>query len=163
MTKNPKRIVSAFLIILYSFIGLTGESAHYCFQQFFSSDAAFAASNGKSTETPTQAFHHRHAPGDHWHYHPVEKEHPVEQEQADPRGETAPRGPLFASSTNFHNDHACPLLSILRLLELGSGGQASLFSRLSLASELAVQEQPSFSLQVWSHHRVRGPPLRTLA
>ena len=163
MSKNPKRAVSAFLIILYSLIGITGESAHYCFQQSFSLEACIANHVGKGSETPSSVFHHRHAPGDHWHFHPVEKEQADSQENTGPQESTGTNSPLFASSTNFHNDHACPLLSILRLLELGAGGQASLLSRLAITSQLIEQEQSSVTLQDRSQLHVRGPPLSILA
>ena len=162
MSEILKPAVSVFLILLYSVFGVTGQSAHYLFQHVCPAENGSAGLADENSRAAKKVYVHRHGKDRHWHSH-----HATDSRSEEPATTSSETGEVeglaLARLSSSHIDHACPLLSVLRILELSLGGVNFRSPQLIGKSAPLASEQTSVVSCLSSAHLARGPPQLAVA
>jgi hypothetical protein len=154
--KRLQRLATLYLAALYGAVGLTGGSLHYLATDW---DGFWF----RSDSVETVVYFHVHAPDHHGHFHrhavDAHHHHHAHAKIAADRGAKQPKGPTAESSDGqTHQQHACPLLSLVSTLKLLDAGECS--SPIVLDSIGTPTYQPGllYVPDVVLNSPARGPP-----
>ena len=149
--------VTVLLIVLYCACGVTGQSVSYLLELASSSRICESERPQQLSTSKAHGYFHHHGPGSHFHYHATAgTSSPTPEDASSDKGDT--RRERLAGPENYHTEHACPLLSVLRLLEQGTGAQLCLEPKPDLTSAVSPHELAEFVFLEASAHLARGPP-----
>ena len=159
-------LTSICLAVIYGLAGVTGESLHYLVQDlqaaFQSKSTPIASWQHVEGKRRPHGFFHIHAPDCQLHYHQgVVADQPQEgalagSANAKPAGK--PCQESLNSDREFHTQHACPLLTFVSTLKLGSGSATPVDFEPATSHASLCEISSLLISQSASCHLARGPP-----
>jgi len=152
MSVRLKNLTALTLVVLYGLVGMTGVSLHY-----LADESNLAAFDGPALASG--GYFHSHQPDNHLHFH--HHHHGARQvEPTTPQSsvEVGQAATSLGRNYQFHNPHACPLLTLVSQLRLGQGGWVAIRieSDVLHASSGEANLRHAFGLASLVH--ARGPP-----
>ena len=151
------RPTAIYLVVLYGVVGISGESLHYLV-----ANPTVLWSSPPAGEVVV--YYHTHGPDYHGHFHRHIHSADHSHECPQPRASRAhERTAEFAPEQITHESHACPLLSLVSTLKLGSAGDCAAVVNFKALVTPTFERTRVSELEVTFSSSARGPPGCSLA
>ena len=151
-------LTKIYLAVVYGVVGLSGESLHY-----LAANSTALWTNPPSGEEVV--YYHTHGPDYHGHFH--RHVHTADHSNIAPaaghESRTHEHSAEFAPEQITHESHACPLLSLVSTLKLGSAGCCATVVHFKVLVTPTFERDCVSEFVVAFSSSARGPPGCSLA
>jgi hypothetical protein len=154
MSARLHSLTAISLAALYGLVGLTGESLHYLANDYLANGFTSSASSTASS-SEAGVYYHTHGPDHHGHFHHHHGEVETASSAAVPGDD---RSGNTKTGQQFHGEHACPLLTVVSTLKLGSGGCVVATVDRSAQTAYLSESPVCLAFEAARSSLARGPP-----